>query len=197
MKRRPCSRAPPWARSRARDGRAPAKQRAQQTIPPASRRAVLTRDQRRCRVPGCRNATFLHVHHLELRSEGGRHSAENLLTVCGLHHRALHRGKLVVEGSSATAAFRHADGSDYGHALQPRALDAASKVFRGYETSDFARAKSVRCSASCARTTSFETPAPKRCCARHWLGCERRERRFDRIGAIPCRSAWCQGSGLP
>jgi 5-methylcytosine-specific restriction endonuclease McrA len=129
--------APVGAKPRARADRVPATERAQQNIPPALRRAVRTRDQRRCRVPGCRNATFLDVHHLELRSEGGRHAAENLLTVCDLHHRALHRGKLVVEGSSASAVFRHADGSGYGHPLQPRALDAAAKVFAGLRNLGF------------------------------------------------------------
>ncbi|MEO8183807.1 MAG: hypothetical protein ABI895_33705, partial [Deltaproteobacteria bacterium] len=44
--------------------------RAQQTIPPALRRAVLLRDRRRCQVPGCTNTRWLDVHHLELRSEG-------------------------------------------------------------------------------------------------------------------------------
>jgi hypothetical protein len=56
--------------------------RAHQTIPPARRRAVVARDQRRCQVPGCTNATWLDVHHLRLRSEGGLHSLENLVCVC-------------------------------------------------------------------------------------------------------------------
>jgi len=134
--------APVGAKPRARADTATT-QRAQQSIPPAVRRAVLARDQRRCRVPGCRNATFLHVHHLELRSEGGLHAAENLLTVCGLHHRALHRGELIVEGSSPSALFRHADGSDYGHPLQPRALDTAVQVFGGLRNLGF-REREIR-----------------------------------------------------
>jgi hypothetical protein len=46
--------------------------RAQQSIPPALRRAVLLRDPHRCQVPGCRNTTFLDLHHIQLHSEGGR-----------------------------------------------------------------------------------------------------------------------------
>jgi hypothetical protein len=103
--------------------------RAKQHIPPALRRAVLARDHRRCRVPGCRNAAFLDVHHIELRSEDGRHDAENLITVCGAHHRAAHRGRLVIEGTSATVRVRHADGSLYGRVVAPQALDVRAKTF--------------------------------------------------------------------
>ncbi|HEU4579419.1 MAG TPA: HNH endonuclease, partial [Polyangiaceae bacterium] len=58
--------------------------RAKQDIPPALRRGVLRRDERRCRVAGCRNATFLDLHHIRPRSEGGSHSADNLVTLCSL-----------------------------------------------------------------------------------------------------------------
>ena len=45
--------------------------RAMQDTPPAVRREVFFRDCGRCVVPGCRNATYVDLHHLELRSEGG------------------------------------------------------------------------------------------------------------------------------
>ena len=112
--------------------------RAKQSIPPAVRRAVLRRDHGRCRVPGCRNATFLDLHHIDLRSEGGSHSADNLLTVCGAHHRALHRGELITWGADANSVeFRHADGSPYGEAADPRALDVHAKVFGGLRNLGF------------------------------------------------------------
>ena len=104
--------------------------RASQSIPPARRRAVLVRDQRRCQVPGCRNTRYVEVHHLELRSEGGRHSLDNLLCVCSTHHRAAHRGDLLLERDPGGALrARHADGSAYGQSVQPRALDTWAKVF--------------------------------------------------------------------
>jgi hypothetical protein len=104
--------------------------RAKQTIPPALRRAVLLRDQQRCRVPGCRNSLFLDVHHVELRSEGGRNEFANLVTLCGAHHRAGHRGHLVIEPDAHVGGrFRHADGTEYGQALQPQALDIFAKLF--------------------------------------------------------------------
>jgi 5-methylcytosine-specific restriction endonuclease McrA len=105
--------------------------RAQQDVPPALRRAVLQRDHQRCRVPGCKNAIFLDVHHLRLRAEGGAHEAANLITVCSAHHAALHHGQLRSEGDADTLRVLHADGSTYGQALEPRVMDVQTKVFSG------------------------------------------------------------------
>ena len=61
--------------------------------------------------PGCRHATFVDVHHLRGRAGRDPHTANNLVTLCCAHHRALHRGVVIVEGSPATGlVFRHADG---------------------------------------------------------------------------------------
>jgi hypothetical protein len=73
---------------------------AKQTIPPALRRSVLRRNHERCQVPGCSHATFLDLHHLVARSEGGQHELENLITLCGAHHRAAHRGNLLSNETS-------------------------------------------------------------------------------------------------
>ena len=61
-----------------------AKERATQTIPPATRRQVMRRDRRRCVAPGCANHRFLDVHHLDPLSEGGRHDPERMAVLCGL-----------------------------------------------------------------------------------------------------------------
>jgi hypothetical protein len=108
---------------------APMLARAKQTVPPALRRAVVARDHRRCRVPGCRSSAYLDVHHIELRSEVGRNQAENLIAICGAHHRAAHGGQLVIEGTATTVRVRHADGTEYGRAVRPQPLDAQTKVF--------------------------------------------------------------------
>lgn len=73
------------------------RQRATQSIPPATRRQVLRRDGNRCVVPGCQNHRFLDVHHVVPRAEGGTHDSEQLATLCGLC-RARHdeRDKLLV-----------------------------------------------------------------------------------------------------
>ena len=104
--------------------------RATQTVPPALRRAVLLRDQHRCQVPGCNNVTWLDVHHIELRSEGGRHAMENLICVCAGHHRAAHRGKITIDRNEGGALrVRHADGTEYGRSVKPQALEVRAKVF--------------------------------------------------------------------
>jgi hypothetical protein len=117
-------------------------QRATQSIPPARRRAVERRDGGRCQVPGCRHAIFVDVHHLKLRSEGGTDELDNLLTLCAAHHRALHRGRLRIEGTpSQGLTFRHADGTRYGAPPAAGSVDLRAKAHRaltqlGYRESE-------------------------------------------------------------
>jgi hypothetical protein len=133
------------SRTGAHVGATNARDRAKQVIPPAVRRLVMRRDQGRCSVPGCKNGTFLDVHHLELRSEGGAHDADNLAVVCGAHHRALHRGTLVVEGRpSAGLCFRHADGTRYGHVVSARVIDVHDKVFAALRGLGFRESEAKR-----------------------------------------------------
>ena len=58
-------------------------------------------------------------------------TGEKLLKgLCSAHHRAVHRGELLVERESDGAlTFRHADGSTYGAPAAPRPIDAFTKVF--------------------------------------------------------------------
>jgi HNH endonuclease len=103
--------------------------RARRAVPPALRRAVLARDRQCCRVPGCKNTHFVDVHHLQPRSEGGKNSLENLITLCTAHHRASHRGELFIETTADGLTFRHADGTPYGDVVVARSVDAHAKVF--------------------------------------------------------------------
>jgi hypothetical protein len=75
----------------------------------------------------CRNAIYLHVHHIQLRSE----NADNLVTVCSAHHRALHRGELRIQGDIARLRVVHADGRAYGEPVTAGAVDLQTKVFSG------------------------------------------------------------------
>ena len=105
--------------------------RAHQDIPPAVRRQITRRDGGRCVVPGCRHAVFLDLHHIVLRSEGGDHNPDALVTLCSAHHRAQHRGQLVITGRVSTGlVFQHADGSTYGRVVSPVAAEAHAHVFR-------------------------------------------------------------------
>ena len=73
------------------------------SISPARRVEVLHRDGFACRVPGCRCDLWLHLHHLQPVSWGGGNQAENLVTLCSMHHRLLHDGRLGLEGSGEGA----------------------------------------------------------------------------------------------
>ena len=108
---------------------------ARQDVPPAVRRAVLRRDHGRCRAPGCRSATFLDVHHIHARADGGSHTQANLATLCGAHHDAIHRGALRVDGDAdGTLHFRHADGTIYGGPPLATAQQQLADAFLGLKS---------------------------------------------------------------
>ena len=75
-------------------------ERAHQDIPPSVVRLVWRRDGGRCRVPGCRSARGLEVHHIVHRADGGGHEAENLCLLCSSCHGAHHRGALAIRGTA-------------------------------------------------------------------------------------------------
>ncbi len=92
------------------------KERSVQDVTPALRAKVMMRDDHaRCRVPGCRAAANIEVHHIVPWSRGGAHTLENLIALCDGHHVALHRGDLIIEGPAesavitSTAAIVHVD----------------------------------------------------------------------------------------
>jgi len=94
-------------------------------IPPAMRRLILCRDHQRCTVPGCRNSRYLHIHHIKAREAGGDHAHGNLTTLCGAHHRALHEGRLVIDGTAPDRLrFHHEDGRGYGEDFFTQAKSA-------------------------------------------------------------------------
>jgi hypothetical protein len=134
------------------------KARAAQDVPPAVRRLVLRRDHGRCVVPGCKHATWLDVHHIEARAEGGKHEPDNLITLCGAHHRAIHRGRLIVEGGAGVGlTFRHADGNRYGEPLSPAATEANAKAFRALRGLGFAEGEVRRALAQTTRVDGGES----------------------------------------
>lgn len=77
--------------------------RSEQEIPPAVARMVLRRDRGCCRVPGCRSARWLHIHHIVPRELGGSNDPSNLVCLCFAHHQALHQQKISVTGVAPDA----------------------------------------------------------------------------------------------
>ena len=86
------------------DGKHP--ERATQDIPPTTVRFVLRRDGARCRVPGCRSARGLEVHHIRHRAHGGTHDPANLVVLCSACHLAHHDGRLAIRGTADSLEVR-------------------------------------------------------------------------------------------
>jgi hypothetical protein len=103
--------------------------RATQDVPPAVRRLVLRRDHGQCVFPGCRHGVFVDIHHIDYRSQGGDHDPDNLVTICAAHHRAIHRGTVILVGPvSSGLRFYHADGTEYGDLITEPDQLASSRV---------------------------------------------------------------------
>ena len=74
--------------------------RSQYVVPARTRTVIEHRDRGACRVPGCDATLGLEVHHLIHWEHGGRTDTDNLLLVCGKHHRMHHRGRLDITGNA-------------------------------------------------------------------------------------------------
>ncbi|MFT3698055.1 MAG: HNH endonuclease signature motif containing protein [Kofleriaceae bacterium] len=87
-------------------------------ITPKTRRAVWQRDHEKCVVAGCRSTRHIDIHHIIPRAAGGSHRPDNLVLLCGGHHRLHHEGRLlftrVAQSSGHQATVRLTD-------VQPRA----------------------------------------------------------------------------
>jgi hypothetical protein len=63
--------------------------RVSQTVPPWLRRLVKQRD-RSCTFPGCGDTRYTEAHHIWHWGKGGPTDLDNLILVCGFHHKAVH-----------------------------------------------------------------------------------------------------------
>ena len=111
----------------------------------------MRRDNGRCVVSGCKHATFVHVHHIVARAEAGQHEPDNLACLCTAHHRAVHDGRLIIEGRPSTGlTFRHADGRPYGGDVCAETAERNARVFTALLAQAFqerqSRAAVDRCS---------------------------------------------------
>jgi hypothetical protein len=75
------------------------------------RRSLMLRD-RSCRWPGCSAEHHLHAHHVVHRAHGGQTELNNLILLCGHHHRVLHaEGYDIARNVDLTWTFTRPDGS--------------------------------------------------------------------------------------
>lgn len=66
-------------------------------VPESTRRKVLDRDSEQCQSCGTGGENRLQLHHIEFRSQGGGHDADNLVTLCFRCHRLVHEAVLEIE----------------------------------------------------------------------------------------------------
>ena len=83
--------------------------RKKRVISSVVRRKVLLRDHGRCRTPGCSHTRYLQIHHIRPASAGGSSDPSNLITLCGLCHSNIHKGKLKIRGENPSIKFFHKD----------------------------------------------------------------------------------------
>jgi len=85
--------------------------RARRTVPTPLRRALRERD-RGCRFPGCAvPVRWTQAHHVEFWMDDGRTDLDNLVSLCGFHHRRLHEGAYRIRvGADSQFVFEKPDG---------------------------------------------------------------------------------------
>lgn len=87
--------------------------RKSRTVPAAMRRALDLRDGGRCRFPGCENSRWVDAHHIVHWARGGHTKLDNLILLCGHHHRLVHEGGFsVTRAANGKIRFRRPDGTE-------------------------------------------------------------------------------------
>ena len=73
-----------------------------QRDPTSVQRVEIDRRDKGCRFPGCSYTEFTNVHHIQHWADGGLTNLDNLVTLCGRHHRAVHELGWAVSGNADT-----------------------------------------------------------------------------------------------
>jgi hypothetical protein len=63
-----------------------------QALPQKIIQAIYLRDQGTCQYQDCKHRTFLDIHHIKPKSQGGPDTTENLILLCKSHHAFIHHG---------------------------------------------------------------------------------------------------------
>ncbi len=68
--------------------------------PTPVQRVEIDRRDKGCRFPGCTYTEFTDVHHIQHWADGGLTNLDNLVTLCGRHHRAVHELGWAMSGNA-------------------------------------------------------------------------------------------------
>ncbi len=102
-------------------------------IPPALRRALNRRDGHACRFPGCTHSRHLHGHHIVHWANGGETRLDNLLLLCGHHHRLVHEGGFGCATVDGEVLFTTPQGAVLPPAVPLAGLDALGESAQTFE----------------------------------------------------------------
>jgi len=98
--------------------------------PSASMMRQLRHRDRGCRFPGCGSTAFANAHHIVWWSRGGATDLDNLLLICGFHHRLVHEHGWTVERADVgRLRWFRADGSRYRGGPEHHATNADHDAF--------------------------------------------------------------------
>ena len=106
-------------------------ERRRRIVPAPLLRALKLRDRNRCRFPGCPHQRYVEAHHVRHWIDGGETRLENLVLLCGAHHRLLHHGAFHITAEDDDAVFVSREGEVIEPALRPQFPEVPAGVSEG------------------------------------------------------------------
>ncbi len=103
-------------------------ERRRRIVPAPLLRALTLRDHSRCRFPGCAHQRYVEAHHVRHWIDGGKTRLENLVLLCGAHHRLLHHGAFHITIKDDDVVFANRDGEVIEPALRPQFADVSGET---------------------------------------------------------------------
>ncbi|MGO8871462.1 MAG: DUF222 domain-containing protein [Acidimicrobiales bacterium] len=98
-------------------------------VPPWLVRQLRRRD-RGCRFVGCGRTRWLHTHHIDHWVDGGATDPDNLVLMCGYHHRYIHEGGWsIAMAGDGEVSFRRPNGTTLSTGPPPLRPDVNRRLF--------------------------------------------------------------------
>jgi len=102
--------------------------RVSRSIPPYLAREIRHRDGG-CRFPGCGRKLWTNIHHQRPWAAGGRTDMDNLILLCGFHHRLVHEGEWEVRGDpNVELVFVSPDGRVFREGPTPARPEVRGRI---------------------------------------------------------------------